>query len=903
MPIVHDIFPSFNTGELSPRLAARIDFSKFKSGVDTLENFIVLSEGGAMRRSGSRFISEVKDSTVKSRLKRFEFSTTQAYILELGNQNMRFYRNQGQISVSDTDASITNGMFPTDTIGWFSRTPISVTNTDISFTAPDIITSGSSEFGVFATTDFIQIEGTASNDGLRFDIDTVIAGQIDTIEQTLTTEGAGASMTITKTLLTWNSGGWMDIQHDGTDAGIAEQSITLTTTSIEHVLKFRVIGSPGDSLTVRVGSSSGGSQFLADFEAKVGFHAIAFTPTASPMFLQFENTIADTTTGIDNISLIDNAGIDLETPWNEANIQTVEGPQSADILYMFHEGHPTHKLERRGNTTWSLVEVPWEDGPYLEKNAEATTLAPAATTGNDITLTASSIVGINDGVGFLSTDIGRSVRLSNPASAEQWGWAVIISVTSTTVVQVDIKLDFARTNADTNWRLGAWSSTTGYPITGAFFEQRLFAANTANQPQTFWASQSGDFELHRPDSDPTTPDIFDGTVEADDAIDYTISADDVNAIFWLSAGEDTLTIGTAGGEWVPSSVGSALTPSDISVRRQITTKAAQIQPIRVDNVVLFVQRAKRKIKEFGFAFEIDGFQAVDMTRLAQHITRGGITEMAFAEEQESQVWTVRGDGQLLSMTFRRNEDVVGWGRHIFGGSFSGGAAVAESVATIPGTDGAGQVQDSTSRDEVWVIVKRTINAATKRYVEMLEQDFETGDAQEDSYYSDSLITFDGAPSTVITGLDHLEGETLKILSDGAIHAEKTVVSGSVTLDTPGSVVQLGLGYTHKLKFLRLEGGNAAGTAVGKTKRIIGIDFILLNSHTIQFGPDASKLKEFDFRQVGDPMDAAAPLFTGTFYREFDGDWDDDPRVLIQHDDPAPFTLLAAAPRERLTAIK
>ena len=991
MPIVHDLFPSFNTGELSPRLAARVDFAKFKSGVATLENFIPLSEGGAMRRSGSRFIIEVKDSTAKTRLKKFEFSTTQAYILEMGNNYMRFFKEQGQIFSENITASITNGLFPAGVSSW------------------DDISSGTAS----RTHDAVNLR--------------------------------------------------MNLIGDGTNGGHAEQEVT-NATAIDHVLRFQVFGAPGDSVTFQVGTSTGATDILS-FDAKVGFHVITFTATAANFFVQFVGEI-NKTVQVDTISLLDNEAIDIGTPWLTADLFEVEGPQSADVLYLFHGNHPTYKLERRADTTWSLVEVPWEDGPYFAQNSETTTLAPSAITGETITVTASSTTGINGGSGFLSTDIGRSIRISNPAAGQQWGWGVIVSITSTTVIEVDIKHDFARppptitgttiafanSNPDTitdsggsfltsnfaagdvitvsgstgndgsytidtvvagtitlidadsltfeaagasititapgatkAWKLGAWSSTTGYPAAGAFFEQRLFAANTTDNSQTFWASQTADFELHRPDSDPVTDDVFDGTVEDDDALDYTLSADDVNAIFWLSAGEDTLAIGTAGGEWVPSSVGAVLTPSDINVKRQITTKAANIQPVRVDNVVLFVQRAKRKLKEFGFAFEIDGFQSVDMTRLAQHITVGGITEMAFAEEQESQVWAIRGDGQLLSMTFRRNEDVVGWSRHIFGGQFAGGNAVTastisftatntiadsglgfgdyvagdvlfidgsasndfgdiglvtidsvaddhgsitieettivteaagasititamsdtvcESVATIPGIDGAGQVQNSSARDEVWTIIKRTINGVLNRYVEMLERDFEDGEDQEDAYYSDSLVTYDSVSTTTITGLSHLEGETVKIWADGAIHADKVVSSGAITLDTASKVVQVGLGYTHKLKFLRLEGGNAAGTAVGKKKRIIGISFIFLNCHTVQFGPDDGNLTEFDFRQVSDSMDAAVPLFTGDQFYEFPGDWDEDPRILIQHDDPAPFTLLAAAPRERLTAVK
>ena len=360
--------------------------------------------------------------------------------------------------------------------------------------------------------------------------------------------------------------------------------------------------------------------------------------------------------------------------------------------------------------------------------------------------------------------------------------------------------------------------------------------------------------------------------------------------------QGALVIGTTGGEWIPESAGIVLTPSDIVIRRRTKHGGANIQPVRVGNIVLFVQTAKRKVREFGFAFEVDGFRAVDMTRLAQHITRGGIVEMAFQQEPDSLVWAVRSDGQLLSMTFRREEDVVGWARHIIGGSFSTGDAVVESVAVIPGANGSGQTQSSEDRDEVWITVKRTIDGATKRYIEVLERDYEDGDDENDAYYADSIITYDSTATTSITGLGHLEGEPVKILADGFIHPDKTVVSGALTLDNAASVVQVGLGYTHTIKPLKFEGGTTAGTAVGKKKQVFGITFVLLNCHTLSFGPDASNLKTIDFRDVqDDKMDTAVPFFTGERFEEFDDDWKVDPRIVIQSDDPTPFTLLALAP--------
>lgn len=829
MPRVHDLQATFSAGEITERLAARLDFAKYPASLETCENLIPLSDGGAMRRPGTRHAAEIKSSSVKGRLKGFQFSVTQAYAIEMCDSALRFYRNQARITVANTDAAVTNGTFPTNITGWTNRST-----------------------GL----------GSIAWDATNLDLDLIPGGTA------------------------------------AADIGWAEQSITTTNTNVEHVLKFRVVGAPGDKIEFQVGTAASGAQTLAVKEKEVGYHCVAFTPTTSPFYVQFRNlgTNANKTVSIDDVELIDNAPLEIVSPWAEAKLYDVEGPQTADVLYLFHSTTPTYKLQRYGHTTWSLVEVAWQDGPYLDMNITTTTMTPSATSGVAITVTASSIVGINSNTGFQTNDVGRLIRIDNPAAAVAWGWGIIVARTSTTVVTVHVKKAFATTTADTRWRLGAWSNATGFPTAATFFEQRLYAANTTEQPQTFWASQVDDFENQKPDNDIDT-------VEADDAFDRTLSADSVDAIYWLSAGEDRLSIGTSGGEWVPKATGDALTAIDITARRQTKHGSAKIQPVRIGSVVLFIQRAKRKIREFGFSFQNDNYTAPDMSRLASHIMRGGVVEMDYAEEPESIVWIVRNDGQLLSMTYRRDEEVVGWGRHILGGVFGSGNAVVESVTVIPGTNGSGQVQDSTSRDEVWLIVKRTINGATKRYVEFFEQAFDTGDAQEDAYYVDSMVTYDSTSATTLSGFDHLEGQTVKILANGAIHPSKTVASGQITLDSAKTVVQAGLAYTHTLKTLKVKSGNPAGTTIGKKKRIYGLTFVLLNSHTIKYGPDTDNLSERDFRLVSDVMDAAAPLFTGEKFVEFRGGWTEDARIVIQSSDPVPFTLLAIAPEIVINALK
>jgi len=778
-----------------------------------------------MRRSASRYVAEEKSSSVKGDIKPFQFSTTQAYILEFGETIMRFYRHQGQIVAANITASITNGAFDSGISSWSD-------------------TSGGGG----------SIAHDATN--LRLSLD----------------PGGPA----------------------GSDFARAVQEVT-NASALDHTIKFRVYGAPGDMVDLQVGTSTSGTQILLPVKFEVGFHCKTFTTTAANFFIQFRSRGNDQNkiVGIDDISLIDNSAVEIDTPWTESELFQVNGPQSADVLYLYHPDNPTYKLLRFGHTSWSLVEVAWVDGPYLPQNTSATTLLPSANTGLGINLTLSAIKGVNDDQGWLSTDIGRLVRYRHADEAGIWGYAVIVSITSTLIAVADVRVDFEATpDASAAFRLGAWSGTTGYPSIGTFYEQRQFAANTSNQPQTLWATQTADFENHTPDSRDAS-----STVEDNDALDYTISADEVNAIRWLSPGENTLVLGTTGGEWIPESAGVVITPSDIVIRRRTKHGSANIQPVRVGNVVLFVQTAKRKIREFGIADTVAAeFRAFDMTRLAQHVTRSGIVKMDFQQEPDSLIWAVRNDGQLLTMTFRREEDVVAWARHIVGGSFSTGDAVVESVVVIPGANGAGQTQSSENRDEVWITVKRTINSSTVRYIEVLERDYETGDDEEDSYYADSIITYDSTATSSLTGLTHLANETVRIFADGFIHPDKTVSStGTLTLDDDASVVQIGLGYTHTIKPLRFEGGTVAGTAVGKKKQIFGVTFILLNSHTLSFGPDEDNLTTVDFRVVSDAMDTAVPFFTGEHFEGWDDTWRADPRMVIQSDDPTPFTLLALAP--------
>ena len=660
---------NFTAGELSPRLDGRNDLSKYPSGCKTLENFIVYPHGSAARRSGTQFISEVKTSANKTRLVPFEFSTTQTYILEFGNQYIRIYKDKGQVQ-------------------------------------------------------------------------------------------------------------------------------------------------------------SGGS------------------------------------------------AVEISTPYLTAELFDIKFAQSADVMYIVHPNHAARKLSRTSHINWTLTEIDFTKGPMQDPNTTTTTLNPGQTAvGTGVSLVASATTGINSGSGFASTDVGRFVFLHG-------GYAKITGFTNTTNVTIEILTTLSASTATENWRLGAFSNTTGHPSTVTFFEQRLVFAGTTNQPQTVFFSKSGDYE--NMDAN------IGGTIADSDAIIYTIASNQVNAIRFMTATR-TLIIGTAGGEFSVSGGGSdvAITPTNILIKKQSNHGAANIDALAVGNVTLFMQRARRKMRELAYNFDVDGYIAPDMTILAEHITEGGITQMAYQQEPNQIIWLVRGDGELVGFTYQREQQVTAWHRHIFGGAFGSGKAVCESVAVIPTDD---------TEYEVYVIIKRTINGATKRYIEVLNTfDFTQTDNTTFNFL-DSQLDYNGSATTTISGLSHLEGQTVSILADGATHADKTVSSGSITLDRSSTKVKVGLSYTSLLQTMRIDAGARDGTSQSKTKRIYEITIRLFESVGVEVGPDLNNLERIPFRSSANAMNQGITPFTGDKEVEFRGNYETDGFVFVRQTQPLPLTILSLYPR-------
>ena len=748
-------FSNFTAGELSPKLDGRTELSKYFNGCKKLLNFLVVPQGGATRRPGTEFISEVKTSANTGRLIPFEFNVEQAYILEFGNLYFRIYRNGGQVI-------------------------------DGSNNAIEVVTP-------YATADLPQLKFAQS-------ADVMYIVHPDYKPRQITRTGHDA-WTIAE--VDFRRGPMLDPPFDGT---------TLTAN--------------GRTGTVTITAS-----------------ANTFVSTDVGRLVKLHEGFAE-------ISAYTSATSVSAVVQNNADRRAELMPSMTATTISFHEGDPSatglEHNDRLQDTAAGFLDEGFKVGMKI-------TITGSTSNNKSSAL----IVSVTDDTILLSP----SVDLADEAAGD-----------SVTIVG-DLEADDA-------FSLGAFSDTTGYPACVSFFEQRLVFANTLESPQTIFFSVAGDFTN------------FTAGTDDDDALTYTIGSNQVNVIRYLTSSR-ALLVGTTGGEFVvrAGSIDAPISPTNTQIKKQASYGSADIQPITISNVALFVQRGKRKIRELVYNFDTDSYIAPDMTLLAEHITEGSIKEIAFQQEPDNVVWTVLENGKICGLTYRREEEVVAWHEHEMGGEYDNGSQTydygfVESVATIPNESG---------EDEVYVLVARTIDGSTARYIERMKS-IEFGSDIEDAFFVDSGLTYSGSAATSISGLDHLEGETVTIVANGSTHATKVVSSGSITLDRSTTKCHIGLPYTSTLQTMRVEAGGVEGTSQGKTKRIRDVTLRVLNSVGAKVGPDENNLELIPFRDSSMSMDNAVPMFTGDKDIEFPAGYDSDGFVVVKQDQALPLTILAIFPR-------
>lgn len=476
--------------------------------------------------------------------------------------------------------------------------------------------------------------------------------------------------------------------------------------------------------------------------------------------------------------------LELASPYAEADLPNIRFTQASDTMFLTCPGYYPRRLQRFSNTVWKLTTAPFSVEPHEEVGVTpTTTLTLGAVSGTGISATAGSAcfqnadvgrylqsgAGYAKIVGFTSTtqvtvditdafsavgiasgawtitgspqtsctpsvaspvgasvnltlgangwnnvaatsDIGRYVRLNG-------GLVEITGYTSATVVSGVIRSVLASASAAAagGWSLESksWNATNGYPTACTLHEQRLILAGTTAFPNTTWGSKTGDY-LNFADG------IGDSEGWAFDAF-----SEQQNVIMHVVSMRNLLPFGY-GGEWsMKGGLEKPITPTNVQIRNESSYGCGALRPIKVGGEVMFFQRDARKTRMMSYQAAGDNYPSSDVSIISEHITEGGITDICYAQAPDALVAMVRADGVLVSCTINREQDVIGWARRTTDGVF-------ESVASIP----------YGSIDQIWAVVRRTVNGSTVRYVELLEpQADHTTNRQTDCSITGTLSTF------------------------------------------------------------------------------------------------------------------------------------------------------------------
>lgn len=491
----------------------------------------------------------------------------------------------------------------------------------------------------------------------------------------------------------------------------------------------------------------------------------------------------------------------LTTPWSEteiwnvqyAQVDTISPPADVAGLYCVSAGTiPPCRFTYDLTITnrWALIAAPIINGPFFAMNTSATTLDPSATTGT-ITLVASAAVFVTGTTAGHAPSAG-AFGVGALFAFSAGGVVQITAVASTTSATATVITTLISDVATANWYEGSWSNYRGWPRSVTTHQQRMVFGGSATQPNTIWGSKSGivwDFNA--------------GT--ALDSESYTFTLSGTRFIQWLRGGDDALRVGGINRvSQLQVSTGTVITadtPPDETV--QSNFGAAAIRPVQAHNALLYLETGSKTLREVVYEFSTQSYVAADLSALAEHLTATyTIVEMAFQQAPDPILWCVRSDGVMIGMTYERPSEIVAWHKH----NTYAGAHLFESVCRI---------RNAARVERVFMVVKR----GTSRFIEYFDPDF-NGRALN----VDCAVTYTGAASSSMSGLTHLNGFTVDIVSSGGgiyvAHAQQVVASGAVTgLSPQVTVAEAGLHFGTTVATIRAEVRMQTGTLQQILKRI------------------------------------------------------------------------------------
>jgi hypothetical protein len=897
---------SFNAGEFSPRVYGRIDIEKYANGCKTMHNMLPMPHGGATARPGLEYIAGTKTNAKLSRLIPFQFSTTQAYIIEAGYRYMRFYKDGGQIETVPAATKLLLHMDAANASTTFTDEGSTVHTVTANGTVQH--TTSTKKFGISSglfpgSGDYLSVPDHADFDILsetNFTVDLwARPGTWSGSARYLVTQWEAASdfwslryvgATGLQFVLHTSSSETLAVTDSDVPATGEWIHIAVCKVSDEYGIyingeqKAYVSDASTDTFagSLYIGADGAGNNAFEGLMDEIRIHhgnplsaapVIGLTDTITPPTAQYPD-------GDDSGTVYE-----LATTYEEDELANLRWVQSADVLFITSPDRLPRKVTRTAHNAWTIADfafdtVDWP--PFLDMNVSTITMDASATTGAGIDLVASSAY-------FASTHVGAYFAMHS-------GYMKITAVTNSTNAVATVIDDLTAHTATANWFESSWSDKQGWPTVVTFYEDRLCFSGTSGNPDRIELSKTGEYNnFKRGELDAADSDV------ASDGLAITLSSRQVNAVRWMASIRKLL-VGTTGSEWWidGKDSSSAIDATELPrARNDSDHGSAAVAPASMGSTVFFVQRLNRVIRAFSYNWEVDQYVGRDMSILAEHLTNyGNITELAWQQTPHQVVWALRSDGVLLGLTYMREHQVEGWHRHTVAGT----DAKVESIATIEGEN----------EDELWCVVKRTINSATVRYVERMAPLVQIGTGEggstdwtlPDAFFVDSGLTYRGAGTSTVTGLSHLEGETVQILGDGVVLDNDVVASGQVSLTTSVSgspvaasatVVHVGLAYNCDLQPLWPIIKDGQGVAIGIAQSIKSLKLMLYKSAGGKFGRDSSNLVAIKYDNSTDWDEGSRSNYYSGITEELpvDDGYKGTPTPYFRQDDPLPFTVLAS----------
>jgi hypothetical protein len=888
---------------------------------------------------------------------------------------------------------------------------------------------------VFATSDTALIEVTPS--GIRFGIDDAVVtrASVSTAIANGTFDSNILSWTDadeTGSTSTWVAGGYLELVGTLFNAAIRRQQVTVAGAdqNAEHGVTFVIERGP---VSIKVGSTDGGAEYVSERELGTGTYSFAFTPTGD-FHIELAGR-AQAASMVDSVAVDSSGDFSLPSPWAAADLDKLRWSASGNVVFVACDGYQQRRIERPTSAaprSWGISLYQPNDGPFQSINTSTIKLTPSGLTG-DITLTASRalfdsthigalfsilsvgqtvaatltgadeftdddsmrITGVSDSriftveisgrsdstitlqrsidetgswtdvatytadqgatnyddsldnviafyrIGIKTGDYGSdtvTATLVSPNGGIK-GVARVTAYTSSLVVSAAVLSNMGGTAASRDWQEGSWSDFSGFPSATALYEGRKWWAGIGN----FFGSISDAF------------DSFDEDFEGDAGpINRNIGEGPVDDVNWLLPLQRLLA-GTAGAEISArsTSLDEPLTPSNFNVKDASTQGSAVVPAVKIDTGGIFVQRGGTRVFELGQgssgrSIYSDEYLPVDLTDIIPEIGEPGIVRMAVQRQPDTRLHCVRSDGTVAMLIREPDNEVLCWIDIETDGNG------IEDVVVLPGT----------VEDKVYYTVKRTVNSVEKRFLEKwaLESDANVHSTVYDSTsttsitgldyddativtvrdsagtkienltvtsgaitlstaatyahitpavckLADSFVAFSNSPaSATVSGLDHLEGESLVVFADGKALEDSsgdiatfTVSSGAIAMTDGGAAYTaeegvVGLAFRGRFKSTKLAYASQLGSALTQRKRMSHLGLVMANTHAqgVTYGPNFSTLD-------GLPLidDEGAEVVGHTIHKEYDkdmfewpGGWGTDERMCLEFNAPRPATVMA-----------